>query len=251
VRNYRVTGQFTYLDTRTGYNLYIGYRPEARGTFDMDAAIELAEMYRRQMLLREADSDIVMHTWGKEQALAFLREHPGRVLQLVPLRVAHFWNLEHRMFLFAYSYGYVGELPRPLLAALFGVLLAPFPLLVTLSVAAVVFAPRFHHGHGLFLLLLAYYTALAAAVFGEARLHFPLVPVIAALAGGGIALLPEIRRRWTAADPALRGWTRRRAVLGIAVMLPFAAAWVYGVWFSWDMWTTVFSEGGHAAQLPY
>jgi hypothetical protein len=155
------------------------------------------------------------------------------------------------MFLFAYSYGYVGELPRPLLAALFGILLAPFPLVVTLGVAAVVFAPRFHHGHGLFLLLLAYYTALAAAVFGEARLHFPLVPVIAALAGGGIALLPEIRRRWTAADPALRGWARRRAVLGIAVMLPFAAAWVYGVWFSWDMWTAVFSEGGHAARLPY
>lgn len=242
VRNYNHTGQFVYLDTRPGYNLYIGYREEADGSFDMDAAIELAELYRDAMISGEADSDVIMHNWGKAQALAFIRAHPLRALGLVPLRFMHFWNLEHRMFLFAYSYNYVGALPPAAVIGLMALLMSPFAFLCLAGVVGTAYGER-TAGLALLLLLLGYYTALHCAVFGEARLHFPLVPIIAMAAGAGVGLWPRFLKG--------AGGDRRRRAAVAAVMIGLIAMWSWGIAESVDRWKAVLSPGGNTAQLPY
>ncbi|HOD52201.1 MAG TPA: glycosyltransferase family 39 protein [Candidatus Hydrogenedentes bacterium] len=251
VRNYKVTGQFVYLDTLTGYNLYIGYREDADGSFDMDAATEMAYMLRDKVLRKEAESDVIMHNWGKARAMEFIRAHPYRALALVPLKIAHFWSLEHRMFIFAYSYNYIGELSPLMLTLFFIVLLSPYAFLALFAVVGAVFGRRKGPGLWLLLLLLGYYTALHAAVFGEARLHFPLVPVLAMLAAAGVFGLRRVRAGLRSREPRVRtGGVRRLAIMCVCILL-LLTAWAHGIWYSWPQWKVIYSPGGNTAQLPY
>ncbi len=176
LRNYEVAGQFVYLDTRAGYNLFIGYRDGADGSFDIRAAQEpidvfmasnipklqrglkeeLAEREVRRRLydevvsykqtnfpnhipagtydLSEVESDVLMHEWGMQRARAFVVAHPWKALKLIPLKFMSFWNLEHRLFIFAYSQNFLGPLPPPLLAGALSLLIAPFACLTLLGV---------------------------------------------------------------------------------------------------------------------
>jgi 4-amino-4-deoxy-L-arabinose transferase-like glycosyltransferase len=255
IRNYRTTGQFVYLDTRTGYNLYIGYHEGADGNFNMDAAKTLANRLVEHVRSRKGRSDVVMHNWGKEQAKAFIKAHPLRVAALIPLRVIHYWNLEHNMFLVAYSWGSMGPdpLPKALLAVLLVLLIAPFAVLTLLAVVGCLFRRSFDKKVWLLLMILLYYTALHAAVFGEPRLHLPIVPIIAMLAAEGMLSIPRLRKEWRSDDRVLRRGVRRRALAALAIMAVFVGAWTFGVHYTWQQgkWQAVFAPEGHTAQLDY
>jgi 4-amino-4-deoxy-L-arabinose transferase-like glycosyltransferase len=251
VRNYRVTGQFVYLDTRAGYNLYIGYRDGADGAFNMDAAKELANLLVRQFREGKRPNDVVMHNWGQQHALEFMREHPWRAIGLLPLKFAHFWNLEHHLFVVAYSWGYLGPLPAWVLALLLVLLVTPFAALVLLSVAGVALAERWSKGVWLLLLLIGYYTVLHTVIFGEARLHFPLVPFLAILAAGGMETLRGLRARWSSRDLAVRAGVRRGSVAALAVAALFVVVWSFGLARSMPEFQRVLAPGGHRAHLDY
>jgi hypothetical protein len=251
IRNYRVTGQFVYLDTRTGYNLYIGYHEDADGRFNMAAATELARRGIDHVLSDDGRSEVVMHNWGKQQAVEFIKANPGRCLALVPLRIAHFWNLEHNMFLVAYSWDPVGELPVPVLALLMFLLVTPFAFLAIFAVIGVVFAQRIGLRFALLLLVLAYFTALSAAVFGEARLHLPLIPLVAMLAASGLLSITRIKIALSSTDTAIRRTAFRKAVLVLVLVAGLTATWGYGIHYSIPKWQAVFAPGGNKAQLPY
>lgn len=251
VRNYRVTEQFVYLDTRTGYNLYIGYHEEADGSFSMDAATEMAYMLMDSVRSGEGTSDVLMHNWGKEQAFDFIKAHPWRAIGLVPFKFMHFWGLEQRLIIFAYSYNYIGNVPPVLLILILIALITPFAFLVTFAVVGASFAEPRVKGLWLVVLLIAYNAALHSVVFGEARLHFPLVPFIAMLAGYGLVSLGRIKAAWRSSDAGVRQAVHRRAMVALGFMMVFVGCWAFSIWYCWPNLQTVLAPGGNMAQLPY
>lgn len=293
IRNYQHTGKFTYLDTRAGYNLYVGYREGADGSFDMTAAQELidafmelnipkiqagldtpltkSQVYQRLNAelfsyrhpdfpnhipegtydLSGVESDVLIHEWGLERTKEFIRDHPWRALGLMPLKFMSFWNLEHRLFVFAYSHNFLGAIPAPLLALLFFLLVAPFAILTLFGVFGAS-GQRCRVDIVLLLLgLIAYYSAMHSVVFGEARLHYPLVPIIALFAAAGLVH----RKQWAAGlaseKPSLRRWTQVRLGVALAVSALFIGIWSFGLYNSWTRIATVFGPGGNTSNLPF
>ncbi len=282
LRNTAQAGQFVYLDSTAGYNLYIGYNPQASGTFDLKVAQDLVRAFidrglsslakgagvdlppfeAEKLLQREMfdylrppeklktnpfrpyadqiDSDVYMSNWGRERALAFMQEQPLRALSLIPAKFMHFWNLEHRIFLFAYSHNFVGAIPPALLLLLFFLLLAPFPLLTLGALTATVYRATWNRTWWLLLLPILYFTALHSLTFGDARFHYPIIPLLAILAAQGSELPLRLR-------PS--GWGR--AVLLFALLLLFAGVWWHGIHASWPQWQAVLGPNGNTSNLRF
>jgi len=192
-----------------------------------------------------------MHNWGKEQALAFIKAHPWRAVALIPFKFMHFWNLEQNMFLVAYSFNYIGAVPVPLLVVFFVFLLIPFAFLTVFSVVGVAFAEAFDRKLWLLLLLVLYYSALHSVVFGEARLHLPLIPILAILAANGLLRLRHARKALASDDTVVRRGARARAAVAAACIAGFIGIWVYGFIYTLPKWAAVLTPGGNTAQLPY
>ena len=248
VRNSRIVDQFVFLDTRTGYNLYIGYHDGADGTFDMGAAETLVNKLPQD---RSGKWGLIRHNWGKAQALEFIGNHPGRAVALLPLKFLHFWDLDKREYLFAYSYGYIGHLPAPILAVMLGLVMLPFALIVLGGVTGLLFTRPLPSGVWMILFLIVLYTIGHTLVFGEPRMHMPLVPFIAILAAQGILLLPDLRRRWRDAKGPERQPLRRRAVAAACIMACFAGMWSYGIYLSRHKFEAVFGPNGHQSRIDF
>ncbi|MCL4218479.1 MAG: glycosyltransferase family 39 protein [Candidatus Hydrogenedentes bacterium] len=256
IRNYRVTNQFTYLDTNGGYNLYIGFHDGADGTFQMAPVYELIEKMK-QGLMESPEiqaKDVLMHNWGKEQAREFIREHPLRAILLTPLKFAHFWNLEQRLFIVGYSWNYIGPAPAPVLALLMALIMLPFALLVLLGVVGLIYAPEKNSGYWLMLLAIAYYTAIHSIIFGEARMHYPIVPLVALFAGNGIVQLALCRRAkkgLPVKEGRMAPQSKKKTWATGALMVMFIVIWAYGFHHSWPKMSQIFAPGGHQIQLEY
>lgn len=248
IHNSRIVEQPMYLDSRTGYNLYIGYREGATGTFDMEAAEQLVNSLPQD---RTGKWGIIRHNWGTAKALEYIREHPLDAAALVPLKFLHFWDLPKREYLFAYSYGYIGAVPTPLLAILFALVMLPFAVVVLFGIVGVLFTRPWPGGILLFLLLILLYTVGHSLVFGEPRMHMPLVPCITILAAQGVVLLPTILRQWRDPEHPGRRSLRRRAVAALCLALCFVGMWSYGFCLSWDKFEAVFGPDGHQSRIDF
>ena len=246
IRNYRIVDHFVFLDVRTGYNLYIGYHDGADGSFSMNAAKTLVQDLPQD---RTGKWEMIRQTWGTEQAVKFIREHPWRAIGLLPLKFLHFWDLDKREYLFAYSYGYIGHLPGPLLALVLGLVMLPFAVIVLGSIIGVAFTRPIPSGIWMFLLLILLYTTGYTLLFGEPRFHMPLVPLIAMLAAQGITLFPSLWRQWRQGqwNPALK----RRALSALLVMVMFVGIWTYGLYLYRDKIASVFGPNGHQSRIDY
>jgi 4-amino-4-deoxy-L-arabinose transferase-like glycosyltransferase len=83
VRNARVYGRFVPTALWTGASLYDGLNPRATGASDMEFLSD-PEFWP----LDEEAQDAAL----RDRALAFAREHPGRVLWLAAVKAARFWS---------------------------------------------------------------------------------------------------------------------------------------------------------------
>lgn len=272
-RNYQVAGQFIYLDSRAGLNLYIAFNEDATGRHHAPSYLEMRRAYFRENWQRAApeltreeigdrydeqwyayrdreipDAEGVdeealvgeywLHNYAMERALEEIREHPLHVLGLIPTKFRYFWNLEHRLLVFAYSNNVVGPLPTWGLALLLVILLTPFAL-VTLGSILYLALARWSWWMVPLLLPIAYLTALHTAIFADARYHYPLVPILAIFA---TAVVIE----WRTLAPRLRGL--RAAVAG-SLMIGAVAMWIHGLAESGQRFATIFGEDGHRTYL--
>jgi 4-amino-4-deoxy-L-arabinose transferase-like glycosyltransferase len=291
-RNYQVTERFVYLDTRMGYNLYVGYRDDADGSFDMDAAKELTDAFievnlpkllpnlkgrlskraiekriSREVLsyklpgfpnhdpremydLSAAESDVVMSDWGTQRALEFMGRRPGRALALVPLKFMSFWNLEHRLFIYAYSQDFLGPLPKPLLALLLFILVAPFAALTLLGLFGATHPQGSEKNRFLLFGLIAYFSLLHSLVFGEARFHYVLIPILALFAASGllgIRLLVSKR----GIHPSDGVHARWRTLLFVTAATGLTGIWIFGLYQALERIGTIFGPLGHQSRLLF
>lgn len=179
-RNHQVVGRWAWLTTRGGISLYDGLQPGAAGGSDL--------AHTKIMPQTTGLSETQWDDYFREQALAAARSSPGRVLALAGRKFLRTWSpLPH-------AEGYRGGVTAFAAALWTGLILA----------AAVVgwWTHRRCVAIWVLLLLPVFVTTAVHMVFvGSVRYRVPVMPMLAVLAGAGIA------RIWMRMEP----WRHRGA----------------------------------------
>jgi len=95
-RNYRVTGRFVPTTLQVGASLYDGLNPRATGASNMRF---MADFREKQRIADAARSEPLSDTYEyrldrrlRDAAIAWSRQHPGRVLQLAGAKLMRMWS---------------------------------------------------------------------------------------------------------------------------------------------------------------
>jgi ABC-type spermidine/putrescine transport system permease subunit II len=207
VRNTLLHDKLTFLETSMGYNLYLGYHPDGDGSFIFGPSVDLIT------ILDDAERDAE----GRQRALEFIQQDPGRVPGLMLRKLGHMFGLEDRVFVYFYSNGLLGALPPWLVVAIFLLLVLPLVIVLPLSILGWVSGERGPPWQ-LTTLLFAWYFGIHMLIMAEERFHLAILPLLAALAGRGLT-------HWRALREGLREkqrWARIAAVVaGTLVLLAF------------------------------
>lgn len=182
VRNTRLQGVVTIVDTMGGINLRMGnyeHTPEDR----MWDAVSLrgeknwvhgldVETGGRPATEGEKDK------WAQARAIEYILDHPGQSLQRALIKFADFWGLE-REFIAGVREGLFDV---PTWIAVLGSLaiVAGYVAVAVAGVAGLwLMAPADWRVHVLMLLPIVLITGLHTIVFAHSRYHLPLIPLLA------------------------------------------------------------------------
>ncbi len=232
VRNSLLHSKPTFVENSMGYNLHMGFHPQGNGTFQFGISLELVPYL----------DDSLRNDLGTQAGLQFIRQDPGRALQLAADKLGFFFSLERRALTYFYANDFFGYIPSLPLAALFAVFTLPFPLLASLAAGGLPFT-RLAPQRLLLHLLIAGYTLPHLVLIAEDRFHMALLPGIAALAG----------HTWTQRAELAAAARARRWQLGLAAVL-LALLWLnWGgeIWRDWQKLTILFGPGGNQAGFSY
>jgi 4-amino-4-deoxy-L-arabinose transferase-like glycosyltransferase len=232
-RNSRLAGRPAFVENTAGFNLYVGYHPQGDGTFFSQAAVELMS------ILDDSQRD----AWATQQALGFIRQHPGRIPRLLLRRLAALVGWEDRELRFFYSNNFFGPIPQPWLAILYAGLVIPW-MVVALSAPFGLAALHDREARGLILALVAATLLAYLPILGSARFHLPLVPPLAVCAA-----VAWTQRGPSAATPdAARPTPWRWPALTAATLV---ALWAWDLILEWEDLMALMGPGGHQTHFPY
>ena len=218
VRNTKLQGVLTIVDTMGGMNLRLGnyeYTPDDR----MWAAVGLrGEQNWSYSIAQEFPGQHLTEgqkeKWAQRKALEYMREHPRTTARRALIKFADFWGLERE-----YASGVQQGLYTPphWVGAGISLLIVVVYLAVILAGAAGIWlaAPEWR-AHVLLLLPVVVITGVHTLVFGHSRYHLPLMPVFALYAAAFVS------------TAGLAAWRERRpAFVGAAAtVLMLVAVWV-------------------------
>ncbi len=209
LRNRVVAGEWVWITASGGYNLYVGNHAGADGTFvpppgvrfvPGDAGDPSGRQAAEAASGRSLTAGEVSDHW-LQASLAAVRADPGRSLRLYGRKLALVWN--------RFEVPQIVDLRAvrqevPLLRLIWPVTAAMLPL----ALFGLVFAYRGSRRRTPLLVALLVFTAVTALFFITARYRIQIVPLLAVMAGGGVARLVD----------SLRG-DRRRAWRPVVVLL--------------------------------
>lgn len=234
VRNSLVSGRPTPIETSLGYQLFLGYHPASDGGFTTEVAV---------IPLWILD-DVERNDWSMRQVVEFVRARPTRVLELMPRKFAHFWGLEDRALIYAYTNGLFGYIPQPWLILGYVVVVAPLVLVTTLAAIGLALPPVGGLAQRTVVLgVAAVYTLLHLVVVAEDRYHLVLIPLAAVYVGHMLADAP-----WRAAGA--RGHWRSIAVAAV-VLVALYATWAWQIGSRWELYQALFGPDGWRLGLGY
>jgi hypothetical protein len=222
-RNYAVFGHWMPLETTGGITFLMANYEDATGRYllsDWEAV--------HQRYLRDQPEEFTRNTTAYRLAFQKIAAEPGRVLALIPRRLAFLFDLEGREHLWLYTSGYFGPRARGVVLAAGWLLLLSFPAVTVLALVRVSFgAAPLADVERLVLGVLGVMLVQLLTVYGDPRFHLPLVPLLAMLAvrpGPVVAARPWGRRSLgtLALLVALAWWTER--LPGQVRLLAIAAA---------------------------
>lgn len=220
VRNTRLQGVPVVIDTIGGMNLRMGnyeFTPHER---IWDA---VSERGARSWIVGlpvhpptgGAWTEGQKERWAREQAIVFMRRHPGLTLWRAAIKFSDFWALD-RDYAAAIQRGLYRP---PLWAAVVATaaMTAAFPLVLGLAIVGVCLRPPADwRSHLVLILLVLFVTAIHSIVFGHPRYRLPLTPVLAVYAGAAVSA-----RAW---DRLREGWRARLVPATLAASM--MAMWV-------------------------
>lgn len=178
-RNTSLFGQFVPISTIGGYNLYIGHNPAATGGFNS------VGLPRPPKDLDEVARD----RWYREQAIAYIRGHPGRLLPITAKKMLYLFMRDDQGVSTATKRTYTAV---PAAGLFLATIVSDLFYLVVLGLAVLGGVVLIGRGGNrrtwLLLFYCAYHLAVYLPFFGMDRYHLPILPILSLLAvlGGGL-----------------------------------------------------------------
>jgi hypothetical protein len=196
VRNTRLQGVVTIVDTMGGLNLHMGNYEHTPDDRLWDAVAQTGDKhwaYRLQNRQPPLHTEGQKDKWALRQGLAFIAANPAMSLRRAAIKFADFWGLEREL---AGGFSQRLYVPPRWFAFLAPVLVVVAYVLVAVSGMAGFWLVRARDWRTEVLVLLPVVgiTAVHTIVFGHSRYHIPLVPILTLY---GAALLQQL-----AAGPA-------------------------------------------------
>jgi len=220
VRNTRLQGVLTMVDTMGGMNLRMGnyeHTPEDRMWDAVSLTGEQSWVYaltQENPGLEEPITEGQKDKWAQRKAVEYIAANPGTTLRRAAIKFGDFWGLE-RSFVAGVQQGLYAP-PRWFVVSAAASILLSYVAVALAGIAGLWLVPPAWRVHLALLLPVLVLTGVHTVVFGHSRYHLPLVPILALYA----ANLWQ-HRRLTA------GRARRPALLGAALtLLVLLAAWV-------------------------
>ena len=249
IRNSLLYGQFAFVESSLGFNLYLGYHPDGTGTFDSALAVDFMEKIDG-FDVPDLETEKRVNNLGMESGLGFIKKDPVRAAWLLVSKLSHFLRLDKRAALYFYSGDFLGELPALILLLVLLVLCLPWVIVLLLSVIGMSFSD-ITRDTVLIYLLFFYFTGIHMLVMAEPRFHLVLVPFLTAFAAQGARALPQVRDKLRARDLAVRRDARSRFGWCLVVMALLVLNWVYELDVDLDKLRVIFSPGGNLARFNY
>lgn len=228
LRNSLLHGEFHFVETDLGYNLYMGYHPQSSGTFSVDFSFDLLPIL----------DDGERNRLGMEAFWSFVRADPARVPYLMARKLSYFWGFDRRGFQYFYCNNFLGAWQPWQVGGALGLLCAPTALVIAAGLAGLILA-RPRRQIVLAALLVVSFTAGYVLIMAEARFHLPLIPLLAALAAHTLVDQP-----WRQAAK----WQKGLAVLLWVVL---AANWGWELVRDADLLRALVGPGGNRLFLSY
>jgi 4-amino-4-deoxy-L-arabinose transferase-like glycosyltransferase len=182
VRNTKLQGAFTVIDTMGGLTLRMGnYEHTDLNRAWVPITIQ-GENSIFQDLYRE-HSDVSSWTegqkekWALRKTLAYVQEHPGLTLKRAVVKFACFWGLE-RTLIAGWQYGLYQP---PHWFAILGTFLVPLCYIIVMLLACLgifLSPPANRRVHLFFLFLIGFIAGAHTLAFGHERYHLPLIPFL-------------------------------------------------------------------------
>jgi 4-amino-4-deoxy-L-arabinose transferase-like glycosyltransferase len=217
VRNTRVQGVVTIVDTMGGMNLRMGnyeFTPEDR----MWDAVSLTGSHSWIHAFNQEShpalvTEGVKDKWAEHKALEYILTHPGTTLRRSVIKFGDFWGLE-RSFIAGVQQGLYAP-PGWFVVLSSALILVSCATTLLLASAGLWLARPAAKLHLVLLVPVVVMTGLHSLVFGHSRYHLPLIPLLLLYAA---ALLQHAHaRRWLARRPATFG--------AAALVLVLLATW--------------------------
>jgi len=227
-RNTVLHGEFHFVESALGYDLYMGYHPKGSGTFSADFSLDLVPIM----------DDGERHRRGMEGFWSFVRADPGRVPYLMARKFGHFFGLDRRAFQYFYSNGFFGHWPAWLVVGVLALLCVPFAVAATTGLAGLALARPRKEIH-LVGLLMAYYVGIHMLILAEPRFHVPLVPLLTILAAYSL-----VERPWCQA-------ARRQRIVAALLVLLLLANWGWELARDRELLAVLLGPEGHRLGLSY
>jgi 4-amino-4-deoxy-L-arabinose transferase-like glycosyltransferase len=183
VRNTRLQGVTTIVDTMGGMNLRMGNYEHTLDDRMWDTVALTGERnwahgieadFPPGHTITEGDKD----KWGQRKALEYMRAHPAQTLRRALIKFADFWGLEREFI--AGVQGGLFDVPLWLALPAAVAIILGYMAVAVLGAAGIWLAPpRDWRLHVLLLLPVLLITGLHTVVFGHSRYHVPLIPILA------------------------------------------------------------------------
>ncbi len=236
IRNSLLHGKLTGIETSMGYNLYLGYHPQGKGSFVFGPSLDLLP------ILDDAERDEI----GTQKAIEFIKAQPERFIPLAFNRLGFFFGLEKRVLMYFYGNNIIGFVPLPLLLTISAVLLLPFVFIST-SAALGLSLFRWNPQTCLFALLLIFYTLPHVIILSEDRFHLALVPFIAILAAQfWVSGFQALSDRWHESQTG-----KILTILSILCVIFLVTNWGIELARDWDKITQLLRPNGNQSYFPY
>ena len=226
IRNTRLQGVVTIVDTMGGLNLHMGNYEHTPDDRLWDAVALRDEKHwayplldRHPPLQTEGQKD----KWAQRQALAFIAANPLVSLRRAAIKFADFWGIERELA--------GGFSQRLYVAPTWFALFAPALIAVAYIVVALAGAiglwlvrARDWRAEVLLLLPLVGITAVHTIVFGHSRYHIPLVPILA-LYGAALLQVLAAKAAGPVPRPTLAGLRRLQLAGAAASVVVLVVIW--------------------------
>jgi 4-amino-4-deoxy-L-arabinose transferase-like glycosyltransferase len=195
IRNTRLQGVVTIVDTMGGINLRMGNYEHTPDDRMWDAVALGGEKSWVHGLSSDLPGQSITEgqkeKWAQRKAIEYIRANPGVTLRRAFIKFADFWGIE-REFIAGVQNGFYAP-PRwiQVLGSL-AIVLAYMAIAIGGAAGMWLAAPEDWRLHGILLLPVAIIMGAHVIVFGHSRYHLPLIPILALYATALVTAHPPV-----------------------------------------------------------